>query len=53
MPANVDVVRMHTSRERDFRLAVRELEFLQRLSQSTAATVDSEELVELIIRETT
>jgi DNA-binding PucR family transcriptional regulator/putative methionine-R-sulfoxide reductase with GAF domain len=44
---------MHASRERDLRLAVRELEFLQRLSQSTAATADSDELVELIIRETT
>jgi len=32
---------------------VRELEFLQRLSQSAAATMDSSELVELIIRETT
>lgn len=39
--------------ERDLRLAVRELEFLQRLSQSAASTMDSEELVELIIRETT
>jgi DNA-binding PucR family transcriptional regulator/putative methionine-R-sulfoxide reductase with GAF domain len=32
---------------------VRELEFLQRLSQSAAATMDADELVELIIRETT
>src|SRR4030088_3020240 len=44
---------MHASRERDLRLALRELEFLQRLSQSAASTMDSEELVELIIRETT
>src|SRR5215470_10871434 len=46
-------VRMHASRERDPRLALRELEFLQRLSQSAASTMDSDELVELIIRETT
>lgn len=46
-------VRVHASRERDLHLALRELEFLQRLSQSTAATTDSEELVSLIIRETT
>jgi sugar diacid utilization regulator/putative methionine-R-sulfoxide reductase with GAF domain len=44
---------MHASRDRDLRLAVRELEFLQRLSQSAASTMDSAELVELIIRETT
>src|SRR5262244_3926122 len=44
---------MHASRERDPRLALRELEFLQRLSQSAASTMDSDELVELIIRETT
>jgi sugar diacid utilization regulator/putative methionine-R-sulfoxide reductase with GAF domain len=44
---------MHASRERDLRLALRELEFLQRLSQSAASTMDSDELVELIIRETT
>jgi DNA-binding PucR family transcriptional regulator/putative methionine-R-sulfoxide reductase with GAF domain len=44
---------MHASRERDLRLALRELEFLQRLGQSAASTMDSEELVELIIRETT
>ncbi len=46
-------VREHASRERDLRLAVRELEFLQRLSLSAASTMDSAELVELIIRETT
>jgi DNA-binding PucR family transcriptional regulator/putative methionine-R-sulfoxide reductase with GAF domain len=44
---------MHASRERDPRLALRELEFLQRLSLSAASTMDSDELVELIIRETT
>lgn len=33
--------------------ALRELEFLQTLSRQAAATVDSEELVSLIIRETT
>jgi GAF domain-containing protein len=44
---------LHASGERDLRLALRELEFLQRLSQSAASTRDSEELVELIIRETT
>lgn len=46
-------MRTHASRERDPRLALRELEFLQRLSQSAASTMDSSELVELIIRETT
>jgi sugar diacid utilization regulator/putative methionine-R-sulfoxide reductase with GAF domain len=46
-------VRVHASPERDPRLALRELEFLQRLSQSAASTMDSDELVELIIRETT
>jgi sugar diacid utilization regulator/putative methionine-R-sulfoxide reductase with GAF domain len=44
---------MHASRERDLRLALRELEFLQRLSQSAASTMDSQELVDLIISETT
>src|SRR6266496_175243 len=44
---------MHTSRERDLRLALRELEFLQRLAQSAASTMDSAALVDLIIRETT
>src|SRR3981081_609493 len=44
---------MHASRERELRLALRELEFLQRLSQSAASTMDSQELVDLIIRETT
>jgi sugar diacid utilization regulator/putative methionine-R-sulfoxide reductase with GAF domain len=44
---------MHASRERDLRQALRELEFLQRLSQSAASTMDSTELVDLIIRETT
>jgi len=44
---------MHASRERDPRLALRELEFLQRLSVSAASTMDSDELVDLIIRETT
>ncbi|HVB78280.1 MAG TPA: GAF domain-containing protein [Candidatus Nitrosotalea sp.] len=33
--------------------ALREFEFLQRLSQSAASTVDSSDLVDLIIRETT
>ena len=32
---------MHASRERDLRLAVRELEFLQRLSQSAASMLGS------------
>jgi DNA-binding PucR family transcriptional regulator/putative methionine-R-sulfoxide reductase with GAF domain len=50
---NVDGVRVHVGRERDLRLALRELEFLQRLSQSAASTMDSDELLELIIRETT
>lgn len=44
---------VQTPRGRDLRLAVRELEFLQRLSQSAAATMDADELVKLIIRETT
>ena len=51
--ANVDAVRLQDSRERDLRHAVRELEFLQRLSQEAASTRDSDELVALIIRETT
>ena len=51
--ANFVGVQVQTSRGRDLRLAVRELEFLQRLSQSAAATMDADELVELIIRETT
>jgi sugar diacid utilization regulator/putative methionine-R-sulfoxide reductase with GAF domain len=46
-------VHVQTPRGRDLRLAVRELEFLQRLSQSAAATMDADELVKLIIRETT
>jgi sugar diacid utilization regulator/putative methionine-R-sulfoxide reductase with GAF domain len=52
-PSNVVAVRAEVSRERDLQLAVRELEFLQRLSQSAASTRDSGELVELIIQETT
>src|SRR5262245_9300801 len=52
-PATVGMVRMHASQDRDLRLAVRELEFLQRLSQSAASTMDADELVDLIIRETT
>jgi sugar diacid utilization regulator/putative methionine-R-sulfoxide reductase with GAF domain len=52
-PSNVVAVRAEVSQERDLQLAIRELEFLQRLSQSAAATRDSSELVELIIRETT
>src|SRR3989442_5286842 len=44
---------IHAARERDLRLAVRELEFLQRLSLSAASTVGSDELLDLIIRETT
>jgi DNA-binding PucR family transcriptional regulator/putative methionine-R-sulfoxide reductase with GAF domain len=46
-------VRGQESRERDLRLALRELEFLQRLSQSAASTRDSGDLVGLIIHETT
>ncbi|MDQ6921158.1 MAG: GAF domain-containing protein [Candidatus Dormibacteraeota bacterium] len=46
-------MRAQESRERDLRLALRELEFLQRLSQSAASTRDSDELVDLIIHETT
>jgi len=51
--ATVVSVQVQTSGDRDLRLAVRELEFLQRLSQSAAATMDADELVQLIIRETT
>src|SRR5215831_3366256 len=50
---NVVCMEVQTSRGRDLRLAVLELEFLQRLSQSAAATMDADELLELIIRETT
>jgi DNA-binding PucR family transcriptional regulator/GAF domain-containing protein len=46
-------VRAQESRERDLRLALRELEFLQRLSQSAASTRDADELVDLIIHEAT
>jgi sugar diacid utilization regulator/putative methionine-R-sulfoxide reductase with GAF domain len=46
-------VRAEVTQERDLQLAVRELEFLQRLSQSAASTRDSGDLVDLIIRETT
>ncbi|MBJ7598399.1 GAF domain-containing protein [Candidatus Nephthysia bennettiae] len=46
-------MRAEVSQERDPQLAVRELEFLQRLSQSAASTRDSGDLVDLIIRETT
>jgi GAF domain-containing protein/sugar diacid utilization regulator len=46
-------VRAQESRERDLRLALRELEFLQRLSQSAASTMDADELVRLIIHEAT
>jgi len=51
--AKSNVAPTHTVRERDLRLAVRELEFLQRLSLSAASTVGSDELLDLIIRETT
>jgi sugar diacid utilization regulator/putative methionine-R-sulfoxide reductase with GAF domain len=51
--AKFDDAPIRAARERDLRLAVRELEFLQRLSLSAASTVDSDELLELIIRETT
>ncbi|MBJ7600280.1 MAG: hypothetical protein DLM67_10675 [Candidatus Nephthysia bennettiae] len=46
-------MRAQESRERDLRLALRELEFLQRLSQSAASTRDADELVDLIIHEAT
>ncbi|HYZ02565.1 MAG TPA: GAF domain-containing protein, partial [Candidatus Binatia bacterium] len=42
-----------SQQERDLRRVVRELEFLQRLSQSAASTRDSEELLQLLIHETT
>src|ERR1700730_16467682 len=51
--AKFDAAPIHVARERDLRLAVRELEFLQRLSLSAASTVGSDELLDLIIRETT
>jgi sugar diacid utilization regulator/putative methionine-R-sulfoxide reductase with GAF domain len=51
--AKFDGAPIRAARERDLRLAVRELEFLQRLSLSAASTVGSDELLELIIRETT
>jgi sugar diacid utilization regulator/putative methionine-R-sulfoxide reductase with GAF domain len=44
---------VRASSDRDLHQVLRELEFLQRLSQSAASTMDSEELLELIIRETT
>jgi sugar diacid utilization regulator/putative methionine-R-sulfoxide reductase with GAF domain len=48
-----DRLPVRAARERDLRLAIRELEFLQRLSLSAASTVGSDELLDLIIRETT
>src|SRR3984893_8069756 len=51
--AKFDAAPIHVARERALRLAVRELEFLQRLSLSAASTVGSDELLDLIIRETT
>jgi signal transduction protein with GAF and PtsI domain len=51
--SSIFAVRAEVSQERDLQLAVRELEFLQRLSQSAASTRDSSELVELIGGETT
>ena len=51
--AKFDGAPIRAARERDLRLAVRELEFLQRLSLSAASTVGSDELLDLIIRETT
>src|SRR3989449_11723979 len=53
IPVRLVSVRPQASRDRDLRLALRELEFLQRLSQSAASTMDSEELVRLIIHEAT
>jgi sugar diacid utilization regulator/putative methionine-R-sulfoxide reductase with GAF domain len=50
LPSIEDV---RVSPDRDLRHIVRELEFLQRLSLSAAATMDSEELLDLIIGETT
>lgn len=51
--ARLDDIRSRSQHDRDLRLVVRELEFLQRLSASAASTVDADELLELIIRETT
>jgi sugar diacid utilization regulator/GAF domain-containing protein len=53
MAGKLDDVRAQTARERDLRHTLRELEFLRRLSQSAASTMDSDALVDLIIRETT
>jgi DNA-binding PucR family transcriptional regulator/putative methionine-R-sulfoxide reductase with GAF domain len=44
---------MAQTRQQDLSLAVRELEFLQRLAKAAASTQQPGELVELIIRETT
>src|SRR5947207_7094530 len=44
---------MAQTRQQDLSLAVRELEFLQRLAQAAASTQQPGELVELIIREAT
>jgi sugar diacid utilization regulator/putative methionine-R-sulfoxide reductase with GAF domain len=44
---------VRVSSDRDLRQVVRELEFLQRLSLSAAATMDSKDLLDLIIGETT
>ena len=49
--SNLAAVRAGVDRSES--LALRELEFLQRLARAAASTQDSDELVELIIRETT
>lgn len=49
----MSAVQTGSQQERDLRRVVRELEFLQRLSQSAASTRDSEELLQLLIHETT
>ncbi len=51
--AKLDAVSTHLGRGEEQALAVRELAFLQRLAQAAASTTDSDELLQLIIRETT
>ena len=50
--ANVGAMRLQAPTP-DISLAVRELEFLQRLAQAAASTLQPDELLDLIIRETT
>ena len=51
--ANLSMMRVEIQSQPDPSLALRELAFLQRLAQAAATTQEPDELVDLIIRETT